>query len=114
VQENKEELEDLKEKLEAILSIVKEYRKHKGLHALKHRIDIFCKSVAFSCPFLSCLYPSMLCRAVTHQLESVKEMQMRSLVTRAAESTKDAEKILKAFQDISSLCDRFQVSFPGY
>jgi hypothetical protein len=48
VLENKKELEDLKAKLEAILSIVKKYQKNDGLRALGHRIEIFCTSVAFS------------------------------------------------------------------
>jgi len=48
VLENKKELEDLKAKLEAILSIVKKYQKHDGVRALSHRIEIFCTSVAFS------------------------------------------------------------------
>ena len=45
--ENKKELEDLKSKLEAILSIVKQYQKHDGLRALGNRIEMFCTSVAF-------------------------------------------------------------------
>jgi hypothetical protein len=114
VQGNKKELEDLKGKLEAILSTVEKYREHDGLRALSHRIEIFCESVAFSHPFLSCLYPSMLCSAVTHELNSVKEMQNHSLFARTAEGTKDADTILKAFRNISSLCDRFQVSFSSY
>jgi hypothetical protein len=48
VLENKKELEDLKAKLEAILSIVKQYQKQDSLHALGNRIEIFCTSVAFS------------------------------------------------------------------
>jgi len=48
VLDNKKELEDLKAKLEAILSIVKQYWKHDSLHALRNRLEIFCKSVAFS------------------------------------------------------------------
>jgi hypothetical protein len=111
VQGNKKELEDLKAKLEAILSIVEKYKEHDGLCALSHRIEIFCESVAFSCPLLSCLYPSMLCSAVTHELDSVKEMQNHSLFSRTAEGTKDADTILKAFRNISNLCERFQVGF---
>jgi hypothetical protein len=114
VQGNKKELEDLKAKLEAILSIVEKYREHDGLHALSHRIGNFCESVAFSRAFLSCLYPSILCSDVTRELNSVKEMQNRPLFARTAEGTKDADTILKAFRNISSLCDRFQVSFSGY
>jgi hypothetical protein len=51
---NKKELEDLKAKLEVILSIVKKYREqeHNGSRALSYRIEMFCTSVAFSCPFL--------------------------------------------------------------
>jgi hypothetical protein len=48
VLDNKKELEDLKAKLEAILSIVKQYQEHDSLRALDSRIELFCTSVAFS------------------------------------------------------------------
>jgi hypothetical protein len=48
VLDNKKELEDLKVKLEAIFSIVKQYQKHNSFHTLRNRIEVFCKSVAFS------------------------------------------------------------------
>jgi hypothetical protein len=49
VLENKKELEDLKAKLEAILSIVEKYKEHGGLGAINHRIENFCQCVASSC-----------------------------------------------------------------
>ena len=49
VLENKKELEDLKAKLEAILSIVEKYKKHGGLSVINHRIENFCQCVAPSC-----------------------------------------------------------------
>jgi hypothetical protein len=45
VMENKKELEDLKAKLEAILSIVEKYKKHGGLRAINNRIENFCQCV---------------------------------------------------------------------
>ena len=45
---NKKELEDLKAKLEAILSIVGKYKEHGGLSAINHRIENFCRCVASS------------------------------------------------------------------
>jgi hypothetical protein len=49
VLENKKELEDLKAKLEAILSIVEKYKEHGGLGVINHRIENFCQCVASSC-----------------------------------------------------------------
>ena len=43
---NKKELEDLKAKLEAILSIVEKYKEHGGLGVINHRIENFCQCVA--------------------------------------------------------------------
>ena len=54
--ENKKELEDLKAKLEAILSIVKKYQKHDSLRTLAYRTEIFCMSVAFSWFFFCHVY----------------------------------------------------------
>jgi len=56
----------------------------------------------------------MLSRAVALQLKEVEELQDHSLLTRVAEGTKDANSILKAVRNISSLCDVFQVSFSNY
>jgi hypothetical protein len=53
----------------------------------------------------------MLSSAIDRQLKSVEEMQKHSLLARGAEGTKDADTIMKAFRNISSLCDVFQVSF---
>jgi hypothetical protein len=49
--------------------------------------------------------------AMELQLKEVQELEKHSLVTRVAEGTKDADKILKALRNINSLCDMFQVSF---
>jgi hypothetical protein len=46
---NKEKLDDLKSKLEAIVSIVQRYQKYNGSHALDLRIENFCQFVTFSC-----------------------------------------------------------------
>jgi hypothetical protein len=48
VSENKKELEDLKTKLEAILSIVEKYKRHGGLGVINQRIESFCQCVASS------------------------------------------------------------------
>ena len=109
--ENKKELEDLKSKLEAIRSIVEHYKKQDCLHTLRNRIERFCELVAFSCFFLSWLYLSMFCSAITRQLESIEDMQKHRLWARVAEGTKDANTILKAIRNINSLCDVFQVGF---
>jgi hypothetical protein len=45
VLENKKELEDLKAKLEAILSIVDKYKRHGGLGVINQRIENFCQCV---------------------------------------------------------------------
>ena len=58
VLENKKELEDLKAKLEAILSIVKHYQKQGIESALRDRIERFCESVTFS---------SFFCHVYIHQ-----------------------------------------------
>ena len=108
VLENKKELEDLKAKLEAILSIVKQYQKQDSLRALRNRIEIFCTFVACSC---SCLYSSIFCSAVTTQLKLIEDMQKHSVLVRGAEGAKDADMILKAIRNINSLCDVFQVGF---
>ncbi|KAF7344134.1 Mycorrhiza-induced WD40-repeat domain protein [Mycena venus] len=87
---NKKELEDLQAKLTTILAIVKKYQGVDGLSALNHRIKIFCDAMEL-------------------QLNEVQELTSHSLATRAAEGTKDADKILKAFRNINSLCDVFQI-----
>jgi hypothetical protein len=62
VLDNKKELEDLKAKLEAIFSIVKQYQKHDSLHALRNRIEVFCRSVAFSWFFVMFIFTNVLKR----------------------------------------------------
>jgi len=88
--ENKKEFDVLHAKLQAILSIVEKYKKHHGLGALNHRIDQFCD-------------------AITLQINEVKKLQSNNLATRAARSAKDSDTILKAFRNISNLCDVFQI-----
>jgi hypothetical protein len=44
----------------------------------------------------------------------VEKLQKQSRLTRAAVAKKDADTILKALRNISSLCDVFQVSFLSY
>ncbi|KAF8972031.1 hypothetical protein BDZ97DRAFT_1913280 [Flammula alnicola] len=87
---NRRELEDLKAKLEAIISIIKKYQKHNGLRALDHRIEDFCQ-------------------AITVQMKAVEKLDDSSFLTRIAENAKDAGTILKAFRNISILCDVFQI-----
>ena len=109
--ENKKELEDLKARLEAILSIVKQYQKQGIESALRDRIERFCESVTFSSFFWSCIYSSISCSAIIRQLESINGMQEHPLPARVAEGKKDADAILKAIRNINSLCDVFQVGF---
>ncbi|KAG5653103.1 hypothetical protein H0H81_002328 [Sphagnurus paluster] len=87
---NKKELEDLKAKLEAIIMIVKRYQKYNGLSAIENRISSFCF-------------------AITVQLNAVQELADHSLVARTVEGKKDASIILKALQNINTLCDVFQM-----
>ena len=49
-------------------------------------------------------------RAMTLQVKVVQDLQDHSLSARTAEGTKDADKISKAFRNMSILCDAFQVS----
>jgi len=47
-------------------------------------------------------------------MEAVQDLQKHPLWVRTAEGMKDADKIKKVFQNMSILCDAFQVSFvPG-
>ncbi|KAJ6626160.1 WD40-repeat-containing domain protein [Mycena sp. CBHHK59/15] len=87
---NRKDLVDLQAKLEAILSIVKMYHKKGAIHALDHRIQMFSE-------------------AIIRQMNEVKNMLDHSLLTRTAERNKDADTILNAYQNISSLCDVFQI-----
>jgi hypothetical protein len=108
----KKDLEDLKAKLEAIRSILQQYQKHDSLHALRNRIEIFCRSVAFPCFFfLPRLYSLIFCSAITTQLNSIEDMQKNSPLAPGAEGAKGADTMLKAMRNINSLCDAFQVGF---
>jgi hypothetical protein len=62
----------------------------------------------FLIPFRS-LHLITIFRAVTIQLKAVEDLHGHSRATRIAERNKDADAILKAFRNISSLCDVFQV-----
>ncbi|KAK7452182.1 hypothetical protein VKT23_012285 [Stygiomarasmius scandens] len=90
VQTNKEVLGELETKLNAFLLIVKKYQEEGLSDALQHRIRTFCE-------------------AMTHQVEVVQDLQDHSLSVRTAEGTKDADKISKAFRNMSILCDAFQM-----
>ena len=59
------------------------------------------------------LYLPMVPRAIVLQLRVVEKLHDNTLWIRTAESTKDADTILKAFRNISSLCEVFQVSLPN-
>ncbi|KAK7450144.1 hypothetical protein VKT23_013027 [Stygiomarasmius scandens] len=90
VQTNKEVLGELETKLNAFLLIVKKYQKEGLSDALQHRVRTFCE-------------------AMMHQVEVVQDLQDHSLLVRTAEGTKDADKISKAFRNMSILCDAFQM-----
>jgi hypothetical protein len=107
----KKDLEDLKAKLEAIRSILQQYQKHDSMHALRNRIEIFCRFVAFPCFFLSRLYSLIFCSAITTQLNSIEDMQKNSPLAPGAEGAEGADTMLKAMRNINSLCDAFQVGF---
>ena len=111
VLDNEKETKDLKEKVKAILSIVKQYQKHDSLHALGNRLEIFCKSVAFHGFFCNVYIHQMFCSAITTQLKPIEDMQKHPLLAREAKGTKDADKILKAIRNIDSLCGVFKVGF---
>ena len=50
-------------------------------------------------------------RAIVFQLNGVEKLQNNPLWIRTVESTQDLDSILKAFRNVSSLCEVFQVSF---
>ena len=109
VSANRTDLEQLGLKLQSILSIICKYRENDGLSALDYRVENFCLYVGSSiCPYPACL---TLLRAINLQIDAVEKLHDNSLWTRTLQSTKDAETVLKASRNISSLCDIFQVSF---
>ena len=55
--------------------------------------------------------PPKLPRAIDLEIDAVQALHGKSLWIRTLEGTKDADTVLKAFRNISSLCDIFQVSF---
>ena len=53
VSANRSDLEQLRVKLQSILSIISKYRENDGLRALDYRIEKFCQYVGSSfCPYL--------------------------------------------------------------
>ena len=50
------------------------------------------------------------CRAIAVQLNVVEELHDNPLWMRIVEGTQDFDTILKAFRNVSSLCEVFQVS----
>ncbi|KAF5324287.1 hypothetical protein D9619_011432 [Psilocybe cf. subviscida] len=90
--ENKQDLDDLKVKLGAILSIVEKYKNSGGLDAVTRRIEDFTK-------------------AVSVQLNTVQMLQdsEQSTWTRVAFTRKDANAIVKVLRNINSLCDVLQL-----
>lgn len=60
------------------------------------------------------LHLRMIFRAMVAQLNEAEKLHDNPLWIRTAQSTKDADKILKVFQNINSLCEVFQVSFSNY
>ncbi|KAK7450143.1 hypothetical protein VKT23_013026 [Stygiomarasmius scandens] len=90
VQTNRDALEELKTKLNAFLTIIKKYQKVGLSNALQHRVGTFCD-------------------AMTLQVDAVQDLQNHSLWVRTAEGMKDADKISKAFRNMSILCDAFQM-----
>ncbi|KAK7435063.1 hypothetical protein VKT23_019871 [Stygiomarasmius scandens] len=90
VRTNREELEQLENKLKVILSIVQKYKEDGLMDTLTQRIEMFCQAIKL-------------------QTEAVQDLQKHPLWVRTAEGTKDAEKIRKVFQNMSILCDAFQM-----
>ena len=110
--DTEKEIENRKAKVKAILLIaVKQYQKHGSLHALRNRLEIFSKSVAFHGFFCNVYIHQMFCSAITTQLKSIEDIQKHALLAREAQGTKDADKIMKAIRNIDSLCYVFKVGF---
>ena len=109
VSANRTDLEQLRVKLQSILSIISSYRDNGGLRALDYRVEKFCVYVfVLSMPvWLSWI----ILRAINLQIDAVEKLLGNSLWTRTLEGTKDANAVLKVFRNISRLCDVFQVSF---
>ena len=56
----------------------------------------------------------MISRAMVLQLNLAEKLLKNPLWMRTGQSTKDADMILKVFQNISTLCEVFQVSYLNY
>ena len=111
VSTNRTDLEQLKVKLQSILSIIRKYRENDGLSALDYRVENFSRYVGSSfCPF-PVVWRSRILRAIDLQIDKIEKLYDKSLWTRTLEGTKDADAVLKVFRNISRLCDVFQVSF---
>ncbi|THU84653.1 WD40 repeat-like protein [Dendrothele bispora CBS 962.96] len=90
VSTNKEELQELGIKLNAIKSIVEKYKNDGMKNAIYHRIETFCD-------------------AIVAQANTVEELLNRQLLQRTVEVSTDADKIKKAFKNMNILCDVFQM-----
>jgi hypothetical protein len=109
VSTNKDQLKELEVKLEAILEIVKKYQQHGGIDALQHRIKNFCQYVGSPRSHRCDVHPQFS-SVIELQVDSIKHLQSRSVGSRIAEGSEDADKIVKAFRTMCTLCDVFQVS----
>ncbi|THU82207.1 hypothetical protein K435DRAFT_872546, partial [Dendrothele bispora CBS 962.96] len=90
VSTNQEELQELEIKLNAIKSIVEKYKNDGMKNVIYHRIETFCD-------------------AIVAQANTVEELLSRQLLQRIVEASPDADKIKKAFKNMSVLCDVFQM-----
>jgi hypothetical protein len=112
VSANRTDLEQLEAKLQSILSIISKYREYDGLRALDCRIETFCLYVVWVFVLSMPVWHAwILLRAINLEIDAVQEMHGKSLWSRTLQGTKDADTVLKAFRNISSLCDMFQVSY---
>ncbi|THU83497.1 WD40 repeat-like protein [Dendrothele bispora CBS 962.96] len=90
VSTNREELQELEIKLNAIKSIVERYKNDGMKNVIYHRIETFCD-------------------AIIAQANTVEELLNRQLLQRIVEASPDADKIKKAFKNMNILCDVFQM-----
>ena len=110
VSANRTDLKQLGVKLQSILLIISRYRENGGLRTLDYRIEKFCLYVGSS--FCPCLFdaPGFLFRAIDLEINALEKLCGNSRWIRTLEGSKDANTVLKTFQNISFLCDVFQVS----
>ena len=72
---------------------------------------MFCECVGSSFLLVIALHLPTFSRAIVLQLNVVEKLHDNPLWIRTVESINDFDTILKAFRNISSLCEVFQVSF---